>query len=110
MKVYSQDIKEKREFTFQGDLLKYKKHEPTTNKYLYERYYKASNGEFRLLGYEVVIPVKHKNPDDSIVECYPSSEQFGSKGWFFPKSTTEDVLVMALKCEGNPFVKENAKK
>ena len=35
------------------------------------------------MGYEIVKPVKKKNPDGNIVYTYPSSEEFGRYGWFY---------------------------
>lgn len=80
MKINYTDIKEKKEFTYQGDTLKQIDYNPDTNRYVYGRF--LQNG--KLYGYEIVQSLKRKNPDGTIVYCYPSTEQFGKNGWFVP--------------------------
>lgn len=93
MKIFSTPIEEKKEFTFDGDTLKQCEHNTTTGLWLYERYYKDG----RLKGYEVVMGVKTKQPDGTIVEVYPSSEQFGTKGLYYPSRTNRESLVKSLE-------------
>lgn len=81
------DIKNQVEFPFEGSVLKQSEYCPQTGRYLYKRYYGKSAGieyQGKLMGYEVVQPIKRKNPDGSIVLCYPPTTQFGSKGWYLP--------------------------
>lgn len=92
MRLFATDIREKKEFIFQGDLLKFSEYYPQSNRYLYERYFNR-DGKWVLYGYEVVIPVKHRNPDGTISEVYPSSEKFGTHGWFIPKNGNLDVYL-----------------
>lgn len=99
LKFNYKDIKEKKEFKFQCDTLKQLEcSDVTKNIYVYERY----NQSGRLFGYEVVKGVKHKNPDGSIVYSYPSSEQFGTYGYFISAQWKEDIpkYVQALQQRG----------
>ena len=90
-------IKDKKEFTFDGSLLRFEAYNPDTNKYLYSRWFgKDSPGYGRQMGWEVVIPVKRKQPDGSIIECYPSSEQFGRYGWFYPPRYSKEDMIESL--------------
>lgn len=43
---------------------------------------KKIDGIVKDMGYEVVRGVKRKNPDGSIVYCYPNDEQFGIYGFY----------------------------
>lgn len=88
MKIFSTDIKDKKVFNFENTTLTMIK-DYGNNFYLYERKYTDSG---RLLGYELVRGVKKKNPDGNIVYVYPSSEQFGKNGWFYPSSFTISQL------------------
>lgn len=99
MQVYATPIEEKKEFTFCGDILKQREHNETTGLWLYERW---SPRGF-LVGYEVVKGKKHKNPDGTIIFTYPSSEDFGSYGLFYPPRTNRDSLVKSLSI---PMCKE----
>lgn len=87
MEIFFKDIKTLKELTYDGDTLKQKRFNEMTGRYLYERYH---NG--RLLGYEIVQPVKHKNPDGTTVYSYPSTGQFGKNGWFLP-STCDNLDI-----------------
>lgn len=88
MKVYTTDISEKREFTFQGDTLKLDYcFDEEKRIYVYGRY----NHSGRLYGYEVVRGVKHKNPDGNIVYIYPSLEKFGRYGYFVAARWKDDI-------------------
>lgn len=79
MEIFRTDIREKKEFRFEGDTLKQKKcYDEEKQIWLYERV----NHSGRLFGYELVKGVKHKNPDGSLIYLYPSSEQFGDYGYF----------------------------
>ena len=81
MKIEYNDIKDKKEFVFDGDLLIQKECVDEDNKiYVYERYYQGSF----LYAYEVVRGIKRKNPSGRIIYKYPSSEEFGKYGYFLP--------------------------
>ena len=100
MKIFSTDIKDKKEFTFDGSKLKFVKYNPKTNRYLYERFFSEDGvGQGRRMGWEIVIPVKKKQPDGTYVETYPSSEQFGKKGWFYPPRYTLEEMEERLNNE-----------
>lgn len=90
-KYYSTPIQEQKVFTFNGDTLKQCEHNEATGLWLYERY---TNG--RLMGYELVKGVKTKQPNGEVVQVYPSSERFGTYGWFYPPRTIRHTLVEAL--------------
>lgn len=97
LQIKPTSIKDKKEFTFDGSKLKFEAYNPTTNKYLYSRWFgENSPGYGRQMGWEVVIPVKYKQPDGSIVECYPSSERFGKYGWFYPPKMTREEMIKKL--------------
>lgn len=96
MKIFNTDIKDKRKFTFEGDTLVQKECVDEENHiYVYERY----NPRGKMYGYEVVKGVKVKNPDGNYVYRYPSSEQFGSYGYFVAKENACDIerKINALK-------------
>ena len=77
--IVSTDISEKKEFTFEGDTLKQKYcYDEEKHIWVYERY----NRNGRLIGYELVKGKKKKNPGGSEVYIYPSSEEFGTRGYF----------------------------
>lgn len=56
-----------------GDEFTFIKKNEKKNTYLYKRV----NIETGVVYYEVVVPVKTKNPDGSTVYVYPSTESFG---------------------------------
>lgn len=93
-KIGYTDIKDKIEFSFEGDILRRLESNDAANLYLYGRFDK---GDGHLKGYELVRGVKHKQSDGSEVFTYPSTEQFGSKGWFLPARTDRDTLNVAVK-------------
>ena len=82
--ICRKSIDEKKEFNLEGDTFKFVKKNEKDNIYLYARYH---NGY--LHAYEVVKPVKAKQPDGSLVFVYPSSSQFGIYGFFFPKNSPD---------------------
>lgn len=88
LKIYRKDISEKKEFKFYGDTLKFKEIFPN-GIYLYERF----NWKGYPNGYELVRPVPKKNPDGNIVQTYPSSEEFGMYGLFFPHTLSREKLI-----------------
>jgi len=102
MEIFSKDISELKETTFHGDILKQKEYSKEYNKYLYERYI-VRNGKETLIGYEIVIPVKHKNPDGTIVFVYPSSSDFGKKGWYLSAKASRSDIEKIMYCKGNPY-------
>lgn len=90
MKIYSKDISDKKEFTFDGERLKLNRClDEESHIYLFERY----NSAGMLYAYELVRGIRHKNPDGQIVYVYPSSEQFGRYGFFIAKNHLEESLT-----------------
>lgn len=100
LKINCKDITELKEFVCQGTRLVQVEYNENSGRYLYERYYinSPSLGN-RLMGYEIVKPVKRKNYDGSIVYVYPSSSQFGLYGWFLPPNTKREKIESYLKGE-----------
>lgn len=88
MEFFVKDISEKKEFTFQGDTLKFKE-KFDNGIYWYERF----NSKGTKNGNELVLPVKHKQPDGTIVYVYPSTEAFGRNGWYYPPRLTREELL-----------------
>lgn len=87
-KIFNTDIKEKEEFAFEDDILKRTEYNEKTGRYLYTRYNKSG----RVVGYEVVQPIKKKNPDGNYVYVYPSTSQFGKYGWALaPNSDINEI-------------------
>ena len=100
IKINYKDISELKEFVEQGTRLVQVEYNETSGRYLYERYYiKSPSLGNRLMGYEVVKPIKTKNPDGSIVYIYPPTSKFGSYGWFLPPNTKREILDKYLKSE-----------
>lgn len=66
--IFKNDISERQTFKMFGETFTLIARNIEHNTYLYKR----SGG-----GYEIVKPVKRKNPDGTTVYVYPSSEQFG---------------------------------
>lgn len=102
MQIYSKDIKDKKEFNFDTTTHKQLDYNEQTGRYLYGRYYRSDCRDEmigRLMGYEVVQPVKRKQPDGTEVYIYPSSEQFGKFGWFFPNNTPKETLEIFMRGE-----------
>lgn len=88
MNIRCTDIKDKKEFKFQGDKLEqYKSY--GDGWWLYKRYNQYNN--FNFMGWELVKGVKGKQPDGKIVYTYPSSEMFGPYGLFLPQRYTEEM-------------------
>lgn len=67
-KIFATDIKDRKTFEMFGETFTCIDYNPIHNTYLYQR---------GVSGYEIVKPIKKKNPDGNIVEVYPGSEQFG---------------------------------
>lgn len=87
-KIFNKDIKERKEFAFEGDILKFTEYCEESGRYLYTRY--NTNGV--VVGYEVVQPIKKKNPDGNYVYVYPSTSQFGKNGWALaPNSDRNEI-------------------
>lgn len=99
--IYSTDISQKKEFKFEGDTLKQKECvDKEKHIYVYERY----NWKGRLYGYEVVRGVRRKQPNGDIVYAYPSSEQFGTYGYFISSQFAEKEIpayVEVLRAKGS---------
>lgn len=88
MKVFRTDIRDKKEFSLEGDTLKQKYcYDEEKQIWVYERY----NHNGRLYGYELVKGIKHKNPDGSLIYLYPSSEKFGDYGYFISAQFAKDI-------------------
>lgn len=76
-KIFYNDISERKTFKMFGDLFVLIARNIEHNTYLYKRV-KLSTDEYgETSGYEIVKPIKRKNPDGTTVYVYPSSEQFG---------------------------------
>lgn len=86
--IFSTDISERKEFSFDGDTLKFEEILPN-GFWWYKRY----NSKGTHNGNEIVIPIKHKQPDGTIVRVYPSTEQFGKYGWYFPPRMEKEELI-----------------
>lgn len=98
--IITKDISELKEFTEQNTRLVQIEYNETTGRYLYKRYYiKSPSLGDRLMGYEVVKPIKKKNSDGSIVLRYPSTSEFGRYGWFLPSNTKREILDKYLNGE-----------
>lgn len=96
--IFKTDISQKTDFVFQDTRLIQKYYDSESGCYLYERYHiNSPTLGNRLMGYEIVKPVKHKNPDGATVYVYPSSEQFGLYGWFYPPNTSMEKLTAKFK-------------
>lgn len=76
-------------FTMLGDMFTKEQYNPVKNTYLYKRV-RLDDGRFSC--YEVVIPKKVKDENGNILECYPSSSQFG-----FGRALTTANLNKALQ-------------
>ena len=91
---FRKDISERKEFVCEGTTLKQLGYDESTGKYIYGRYHlKDCRKEWvgKLMGYEIVKPVRYKNPDGTIVGVYPSNEQFGKYGWFLPANAKDEI-------------------
>lgn len=71
--IFRTSIDDMAHFFKYGDEFTFIKKNEEKNTYLYKRV----NLETGMVYYEVVVPVKTKNPDGSIVYVYPSAESFG---------------------------------
>lgn len=60
--------------------------------------------EKQVKSYEVVKGVKHKNPDGSIIYRYPTSEEFGTYGYYI--FGTEDYCKQRINYRIEGFKKE----
>lgn len=87
--LFYTDISELKEFKKWGDVFTLERTEPTTGRQLWKRVGDSVN-------YEVIIPVKHKNPDGSIVHTYPSTEQWGVKGFSVPSNMYAEAIIEFL--------------
>lgn len=94
MEIIQKDISEEREFSFAGDTIKLERCLDQEKRiYLFSRY----NAKGRLVGYELVQGVKHKNPDGEYVYIYPSSSQFGHYGYFINKAYADKDIPEYLE-------------
>jgi len=102
-RFYCTDIKDRKQFTFEDSTLVQKEYCEATGRYLYWRLFKtdcAPEKVGKLMGYEIVQPRKFKQPDGTYAYRYPSSEEFGLYGWFFPANTKREVLDDCLNRRG----------
>lgn len=100
IKINYKDITEELEFIEQGTRLVQKEYNEKSGRYLYERYYiNSPRLGNRLMGYEVVKPIRKKNSDGSIVHIYPSTSYFGTYGWFLPPNTPREKIDKYLNGE-----------
>lgn len=91
--IFYTDIKDKKEFGFDGTRLVQVDYNPHTGRYLYKRFYGKDYGvEGKLMGYEVVKPKKVKNPDGTEVQVYPGTNDFGHYGWYLPRTSTQNEI------------------
>ena len=72
LSIFRTSIDDMTRFFKYGDEFKFIKKNAKKNTYLYKRV----NLETNVVYYEVIVPVKTKNPDGSIVYVYPSAESF----------------------------------
>ena len=84
MKIFKTPIEEKKEFTVDGDTLKFKAYNKNTGIYIYERFHNGGK-----VAYEVIKPTRCKQPDGTPLKCYPSTAQFGTYGRYFPSNSYE---------------------
>ena len=101
MNIYRTPIEERKEFKFEDDILKMLKEYPD-HWYIYERYHRITESDnYHLVGYELIKAKKAKQPDGKIIYIYPSSEDFGRYGWYFPKKTSisamENIIFNSAK-------------
>ena len=71
--IYSTDISELPTFEKYGETFTLIERNEENNTYLYKR----TNKETGKVSYEVIKPIKRKNPDGTTVYCYPSESSFG---------------------------------
>lgn len=103
IRAFKTDIKNKTEFTAEDSTLVQKEYCEATGRYLYWRLFKtdcAPEKVGKLMGYEIVQPIKYKQPDGTYIFVYPSNKDFGRYGWFFPANTKREVLDDCLNCSG----------
>ena len=77
MKIYHQELKENNNFEKFGEQFTKIFGNDEKHIYIYKR-----NKNNKIFSYEVIKGVKHKNPDGNYVYAYPSSEQFGTYGFY----------------------------
>ena len=82
MNIFATDIRDKKEFKTEGHVLRLVE-DYGNNLYLYHRTGTSCDGNELDLGYELVIAVRHKNPDGSIIYRYPKSSEWGIYGFTF---------------------------
>ena len=71
--IYRTDISELPTFEKYGETFTFLQHNEKNNTYLYNR----TNKETGKVSYEIIKPIKRKNPDGTTVYCYPSESSFG---------------------------------
>lgn len=82
MKIFSKDIKERKEFDRIGYHYTQVKADNENHIYLYEMKHNDPNVKIPYSQYELVKGKKHTNPDGNIVYSYPGDEDFGTYGWY----------------------------
>ena len=94
-KIFGTDIREKKEFSAEGDILKQKFcFDEEKHIWVYERV----RADGKLIGYELVKGKKSKGKDGSPIYTYPSSEQFGDNGYFIPAQFADKDIPKYLLC------------
>lgn len=88
--IFRKGISERKEFFFDRDRFVF---EEKMNLEGYDVYWYKRYNSIGQMGSEMVIPVKKKQPDGSYVYVYPSTEEFGRYGWFFPPRMTREELI-----------------
>lgn len=86
--IYSTDISELPTFEKYGETFTLIERNEENNTYLYQR----TNKETGKNSYEIIKPIKTKNPDGTLVYCYPSESKFG-----YGTALYTPILSKALK-------------
>lgn len=89
--IYKTDISELKEFEKYGETFTFLQH----NTYLYKR----TNKETGKVSYEVIKPVKRKNPDGATVYCYPSESSFGYGTALYTPIFTKALKYLENGCQ-----------
>ena len=105
--IFNIDISERKTFKMFGELFILIAHNIEHNTYLYKRIKLSKNGYGRTTGYEIVKPIKRKNPDGTIVYVYPSSEQFGYGRALYTPKFERALIYLDNGLQRIPYEKQN---